>query len=151
MLVCNGSTMALTATPGGGTYSGVGVTGNVFNSTVTGVGNHVVNYSYTSVNGCSASKSGTVTVNNCTGINESEAVGSVRIYPNPNNGECTISVNRTLINGEAEIYNCIGQLLLRLPLKKTASLYFSEFGNGIYILRIKENGEVIRTEKLIRH
>jgi hypothetical protein len=151
MLVCNGSTMTLSATPGGGTYSGVGVSGTVFNSSITGVGSHVVNYTYTSSNGCSASKSGTVTVNSCTGINEAEAIGSIRIYPNPNKGECTISVDRLLVDGEVEVYNCIGQVLLKLPMKQIVSLNLSEFGNGIYFVRIKESGQVIRVEKLIKY
>jgi hypothetical protein len=150
MLVCNGSTMALNATPGGGTYSGVGVTGTVFNSSVTGMGNHIVNYTYTSANGCSSSKSGTVTVNNCTGLSEDEAMNLIQIYPNPNNGECTISVSRMLTDGEAEIYNFIGQMLFKVPLKKSISLNLSEFSNGIYFVKLKESGKVIRTEKLIK-
>lgn len=46
----NGVTLA--ATPTGGVFSGVGVSGNQFSASTTGVGNHQVNYQYTDINGC---------------------------------------------------------------------------------------------------
>ncbi|MEO5569348.1 MAG: gliding motility-associated C-terminal domain-containing protein [Bacteroidia bacterium] len=62
--VCIASqTFALsTGTPAGGTYSGVGVTGNNFDPAVAGSGNHKVYYSYADVNGCSNIDSTIVTV-----------------------------------------------------------------------------------------
>lgn len=46
----------LTATPPGGTWSG-DVTGNTFSPTTNGPGIHTVTYTYTDVNGCSATES----------------------------------------------------------------------------------------------
>gem|GEM_PF-849094 len=51
-----------TGTPAGGTYSGNGVTGNSFDPVAAGLGNHLINYSYTDANGCSSSDTTTVTV-----------------------------------------------------------------------------------------
>ncbi len=42
----------LTGFPAGGTFSGVGVTGNLFDPAVAGVGTHSITYSYTDGNGC---------------------------------------------------------------------------------------------------
>ncbi|TAH41787.1 MAG: T9SS type A sorting domain-containing protein [Bacteroidetes bacterium] len=43
--------------PAGGTYSGPGVSGNVFNPSVAGIGTHSIVYSYSSAAGCSGSAS----------------------------------------------------------------------------------------------
>ncbi|MHC1707236.1 MAG: cohesin domain-containing protein [Bacteroidales bacterium] len=51
------------AMPAGGVYSGPGVTGNVFNASLAGVGTHTLTYTYTDVNGCINSTTNTITVN----------------------------------------------------------------------------------------
>jgi len=51
------------ATPAGGTYSGVGVSNNTFNPVVAGVGQHSITYSYTDVYGCTNSDINTIKVN----------------------------------------------------------------------------------------
>ena len=52
-------------TPTGGTYSGPGVTSNIFNPAATGLGNKVITYSYTSTAGCSSSDTAIITVITC--------------------------------------------------------------------------------------
>lgn len=42
----------LTASPAGGSFSGFGVSGSTFDPVTAGVGNHVVYYEYTDMNGC---------------------------------------------------------------------------------------------------
>ena len=49
--------------PAGGSYSGPGVSSNIFNPNVAGTGTHVIIYSYTDSLGCSASTANTITVN----------------------------------------------------------------------------------------
>ncbi|TAL60662.1 MAG: T9SS type A sorting domain-containing protein [Bacteroidetes bacterium] len=50
---CNKVTAdVLTGTPGGGTFTGPGVTAGVFNATGAGPGTHTVTYTYTSPEGC---------------------------------------------------------------------------------------------------
>jgi gliding motility-associated-like protein len=53
----------LSATPVGGTFSGAGVVGNVFNPSIAGVGTHTITYTYTDANGCSNSTTQTIIVN----------------------------------------------------------------------------------------
>ena len=53
---------ALTATPTGGTWSGTGITGTNFNTNTAGPGVHNLTYDYTDANGCSSSKSTTLSV-----------------------------------------------------------------------------------------
>ena len=60
----NDSAVALSGgTPLGGTYSGTGVSSNVFNPMSAGAGSHVLFYSVTDSNSCSANSSQNVTVN----------------------------------------------------------------------------------------
>jgi hypothetical protein len=62
--VCiDASTVSLSGTPSGGTWSGTGVTGSTFNVQTAGVGSHQLIYNYTDANGCSAADTTSITVN----------------------------------------------------------------------------------------
>lgn len=56
-----------TATPSGGVYSGVGVSGNVFSPAVAGLGIKILTYTFTGPGGCVVSDTALVNVINCTG------------------------------------------------------------------------------------
>ena len=58
----SGSNITLVGSPGGGTWFGDGVSGNIFNPTAAGPGNHVLTYQYTSGSGCSFSNTTALTV-----------------------------------------------------------------------------------------
>jgi len=50
--------------PAGGTYSGPGVNGSIFNASSAGVGTHSLTYTYTDGNGCNASATNSIQVYN---------------------------------------------------------------------------------------
>jgi hypothetical protein len=52
ILCINGDPVSLIVQPIGGILSGPGISGNIFNPSLSGVGFHNINYSYTSQNGC---------------------------------------------------------------------------------------------------
>ncbi len=52
----------LTATPAGGTYSGLGVTGTSFDPSVAGPGTHSITYTFTSGSNCTNTESQSITV-----------------------------------------------------------------------------------------
>lgn len=56
------TSVTLSATPAGGTFSGSGVSGTTFNPSVAGVGTHTITYFYTDINGCTNSTTASVTV-----------------------------------------------------------------------------------------
>jgi|GEM_PF-1112406 len=70
-------TIPLTGTPSGGNWSGTGVSGTDFYVAVAGVGIHDLIYSYTDINGCSASDSVTVSVNAIPTVTASVAMNFV--------------------------------------------------------------------------
>jgi hypothetical protein len=49
--------------PSGGSWTGTGVSGNLFNPTTAGAGDHVLTYTYSDGNGCDGSAMKTITVN----------------------------------------------------------------------------------------
>ncbi len=57
-----GLTSTLVGTPSGGSYSGLGISGNIFNPYLAGAGNHSVIYSYTDIHGCSNTDTSTTVV-----------------------------------------------------------------------------------------
>jgi hypothetical protein len=59
----NGGNLTLTGNPVGGTFSGNGISGNVFSPSTAGAGNHAILYSYTNTSGCIGQKSKSITVN----------------------------------------------------------------------------------------
>lgn len=65
--VCNTTTaFALSGgTPTGGNYVGSGVTNNVFNPAIAGIGTHIITYFYTTPAGCTGNDTSSIIVSNC--------------------------------------------------------------------------------------
>ncbi|MHC1708243.1 MAG: T9SS type A sorting domain-containing protein [Bacteroidales bacterium] len=61
-LCLNADAVELTGYPEGGTFSGNGILGNVFNPAIAGTGNHAISYDFTDANGCSNTASITINV-----------------------------------------------------------------------------------------
>ena len=56
-------TSVLTISPAGGTFSGIGISGNDFSPSTAGVGTHTITYSFTDGNGCNGSETFDIIVN----------------------------------------------------------------------------------------
>lgn len=65
----NSGDVALSGIPSGGTFSGTGITGNVFSPVQAGLGTHIVNYLYSDNNNCSGSISASVEILNPPDVN----------------------------------------------------------------------------------
>jgi hypothetical protein len=143
--VCdNGGFVTLAGSPAGGTFFGVGVIGNTFDPTVPGTGNTSLSYSYTDVNGCSASANQSVFVDDCSGINEQVNNTSIVVYPNPNNGQFTVVINQMNGEGVLEITNALGQLISSENIAPvngviTKEINLSVYSNGMYFVRFTTN------------
>jgi hypothetical protein len=119
--------------PAGGTYSGPGVTGTMFDPAV-GAGAQTITYSYTDPNtGCSGTATTTITVNACTGVSE-EDENAIGVFPNPTNGVFTIA---TTENATVEVFNTIGELVVYQQMNSgTTQMDLSGMENGIYFVRV---------------
>ncbi|MEO6541388.1 MAG: T9SS type A sorting domain-containing protein, partial [Ferruginibacter sp.] len=88
--VCLTDTLiTLKATPVGGTWSGPGVSGTTFSPSAAGLGVHVLIYTFTNSNGCTALEYFNITVNDCKERHNVFAT-AIRIYPNPSSGQFNI-------------------------------------------------------------
>jgi hypothetical protein len=100
--VCsNASAITLSgASPAGGTFNGIGITGSTFTPSTAGTGAHVISYSYTDANNCTNAATETILVKLCTGINNLNDEGTMMLFPNPVNNELNILCD--LFNGKDE-------------------------------------------------
>ncbi|MDF3027390.1 MAG: hypothetical protein K0S23_1697 [Fluviicola sp.] len=121
--------------PSGGTYSGTGITGVIFTPSTAGLGIHPVSYTYTDLNGCENTANGTITVDQCLGIDE-EAIAGLSVYPNPTTGlttiECSGSFNYLVMDAQ-------GRKVLEGNASGKTPIDLSGFSDGVYQV-------VIRTE-----
>ncbi len=92
--LCNtAASITLTGgSPSGGTYSGIGITGNSFNPGTSGTGTHTIAYTYIDGNTCTNSATETIVVRLCTGINDLEE-SLITIYPNPANKQLIVTAD----------------------------------------------------------
>ncbi len=109
------SAVTLSGTPIGGVYTGTGISGNTFDPSLAGVGNHTISYNYTNANNCShtavavvtvlSSSSNTITASICQG--DSYTLGNM-VYTNAgtyrdtttnaNGCDSVITLNLSVIN-----------------------------------------------------
>ncbi len=131
--VSHGSAVLNQGTPAGGTYSGSGITGTVFNPSVAGVGVHPVTYTYTDQNNCQNSASSAITVDQCLGVEE-WAANQLTVYPNP-----TIGMTQIEFSGSFNYFvtDVQGRTILDGIATDATKLDLSAFSDGVYQLTIQ--------------
>jgi hypothetical protein len=146
--VCdNAGLVTLNGLPGGGVYTGPGVSGNQFDPTSVGAGTYTITYSYTDANSCSASATRTVQVSVCTAISELTK-NLVSISPNPVQSVVTISSTADL--EKVEIINLTGQVLFtEQASSKTYQLNVETLANGIYFIKAYNSSKQVALKKLV--
>jgi hypothetical protein len=139
--------------PAGGFYSGAAVSAGSFTPSAAGTGTHPVAYTYTDSNGCSATDSGNVIIDACTGISTNAAATGVSVYPNPFHESATVSIdaNTVLDNGVFTLYDITGKVVLQMNnvTSTTISINRNTLENGIYFYTFTNNGVVIGSGKLV--
>lgn len=132
----NSGTINLSATPNGGTFTGSGVTGTTFDPQTFSGTSVAIMYDYTDGNSCSNSKSDTVFVDICTGVNEI-ANNTISIFPNPAKNALFISSSSNDLKN-LEILNLFGQTMLKLNnsnRQNHLSLDISFLATGTYFVK----------------
>ncbi|HEY6504072.1 MAG TPA: fibronectin type III domain-containing protein [Chitinophagaceae bacterium] len=90
--------IALPATPVGGNWTGIGVSGNTFIPPATAIGTYTLTYSYTSEFGCVNTATKRIAVKDCPERIIRLSDNAVILFPNPNNGLFNIRINSVLYN-----------------------------------------------------
>ena len=136
------SVQLIGGTPLGGSYAGNTVGAGIFNPSLAGVGNHVIQYSFVDSNSCSAFAYDTIMVDVCIGV-EDIANTSVKAYPNPGNGLLNIVIDGKVNTMTCEVYNAAGMMVKSIALSDKNNLIdLSEFANGFYLLKIQDKDKV---------
>jgi hypothetical protein len=137
VLCLNSAPAQLLATPEGGTWSGIGVEGNLFYPSLSGVGAFVITYSYEDSNGCQASANIFLAVNDCVNLEESELY-ELLIYPNPTTGFVKLSASN-LNELALQIYSTDGRLVKSFDFGGVTSLLdLTTLSNGVYFVNIQD-------------
>jgi len=155
MVYLNAAPFALTGgTPAGGTYSGPGVTGNMFDPAAAGAGVTDVIYTYTNpVTGCTGSAASGIHVDVAAGISSTAAANTVSVYPNPFSSEATVSFSKDvkLVNAEFHVYDMVGKEVIRRTDIRSNSIRIEqgELSPGAYFYKFINDGKEIGSGKML--
>jgi hypothetical protein len=125
--------------PQGGSLTGAGINGQVFNPSLAGEGTHIIRYEFLSANGCYDSEDVVVEVVNCNSV-EDFILGKVTVYPNPFSNNFTVAVENTNLNNvQVNLYNTLGSKMNIEAVVNNGGLAIQpiqELANGLYILNL---------------
>lgn len=102
-------------------------------------------------NTCIGTKTLTVLVNVCSGINEVKTSSVIKVYPNPTSGKTTITSAEN-IYGSINIYNALGQIVNSKQLNGESSFVIdlTNEAKGIYMIKLTSNNGSEAFFKLIK-
>lgn len=147
-VICKGEQVKITAS-GLTTYSW-NVPGSTATINVSPSNTTTYNVSGVDANGCPGSVSITQSVNACASLTErSGGAPNIRIYPNPNEGEFKVEIERTIQDGTVEVRNSLGQLIRTFALADNpADLNIRGVQPGLYFITVKEGTSVVYNRRL---
>ena len=153
--ICLSDTLIpLSATPVGGSWSGIGVSGFNFVPSITSVGSYTLRYTYVNALGCTSSATVVARVEDCPErIRRLAQDGAVIVFPNPNNGRFNFRVNSTLYNYLGmRVFNNAGQLLQTqifsgLVYGRTVPVDLSHLPAGAYMVKFTYDDGIRTSEK----
>jgi hypothetical protein len=139
-LLCVGETMTLLAS-GANSYSwsnGSSSQNIVLSPTIS------ANYSVIGTNttgNCSNTKVISVTVTECTGIDQSDLTfADLKIYPNPSYGNVFLETEHSV---QISIFNDLGKLISQKEFEKgNHSIDLSAYGSGVYLLKVTDDKNI---------
>lgn len=139
--------------PGGGVFSGSGITGSIFEPDVAGIGSHLITYTYENEFRCIETAAVTLEVAVCTNISKPDAENNLLLYPVPSAGIIHLTgLENTEPLKEISIFTLSG-----LPLKTVSFNSFhgdqlilntEPIVDGMYLLKLTA-GNSIYYKKLI--
>ncbi|HEX7846336.1 MAG TPA: choice-of-anchor J domain-containing protein, partial [Chitinophagaceae bacterium] len=142
----------LVGNPVGGTWSGVGVSGNNFIPPTTAVGNYLLTYSYTSQAGCTVSATKRIWVKDCPDRIILLRDNALILFPNPtDDGRFNIRINSVLYNNLVmRVYTSHGaivktQRLTGLVYGRVVPIDLSALPGGTYVVEFAHENAGPRT------
>jgi hypothetical protein len=148
--LCNATSMELTGSPTGGTWSGYGMVGSTFDATSISPGTYIVSYWTINSYGCVGADDATITVDRCSGCICKRGANTVAmapeteftISPNPSEGSFAVSVPALDADAEITITNLFGQVVYRGKVAKNENGQQLDFNlpsaaPGLYYVQVQ--------------
>ncbi len=155
--VCTSDPMIpLTATPVGGSWTGIGVSGNNFIPPATAVGTYALTYSYTTSFGCTRTAAKSIAVKDCPERIILLRDNALILYPNPNNGQFNIRINSVLYNNlSMRVYSNSGVLVRSqefggLAWGRVVPIDLTNLPGGAYMVQFYYQGGARTSEKTFK-
>jgi hypothetical protein len=132
----------LTGTPAGGNFSGAGVSGSLFNTSITGPGTFTLTYTYSDMYGCGGSSDAVVTVEECLGLQGlSGSIKEISIHPNPANESFILSNALSDKGGRVFITDASGRVVHECEIRSAEQqIDVHQLSKGLYLIRIESAG-----------
>ena len=133
------------ATPAGGTYSGPGVSGGVFDPAVAGIGTHTITYEFTDGNGCTNNASEDIEVDACLSVEEFISE-HVNVYPNPTSADLYVELDGEF---DLRILDSRGRSVFLGTGKDLVMISMEEYESGVYMIQLStaEHNVTVRVVK----
>jgi len=148
--LCLGNSATLTTSGLSAWYWGPGETGNTFIATPNNAGLITYSVSGLAAYGCTHTVFYTLFVIECVGINSNNLnPNKISIYPNPNNGEFILTIEKQIDKGEIKIENVLGQLIYSQSVTEGKNkITIKQLAPGTYYYTITQNKEPIKKGNL---
>lgn len=140
--------VTMVGNPPGGTFSGPGVGGNIFDPATAGVGTHTITYTFTDANGCSGIVTQQVTVISTLGIfDKYDFTNAINVFPNPAKDNVNITFD---IPGTAdviiELRDILGKTIYSSKERAVSasfkhSINTSSYERGVYFISVYISGK----------
>lgn len=151
-LCINNAPLPLTGgLPAGGNYSGSGVSENIFDPSIAGVGNHELVYTYVNEAGCQNEASKVLVVKLCSGISDIQT--QILVYPNPATNTLFLKLLLEHNAEEIELVSSTGdQVFLQkeTPNFSTIAIPVHNCPAGVYILKVKFNNSILTKSIILK-
>ena len=135
--------------PGGGIYSGTGVSNNIFygdSALRSGSGIDTIYYTYTNTYGCAETAFKVVYLPICEGVQQVSDDKSIALYPNPVMEQLFIKTEN-MQPVSVNIYDADGRVVYSMPFKNEIDI--SELSTGVYFVEVLSEGGIAR-KRLIK-
>jgi hypothetical protein len=146
--VCQSTTIPFALTggsPAGGTYSGPGVSGGMFDPMLANIGLNIISYTYTDINNCSGIANDTIYVDICLGVEIPSGNVLFTLYPNPNGGSFFVATNE---QGTVVITDASGRLV-ETRTATNSLMQFSIDAAGMYFVTVTDSNGISVTKPVI--
>jgi subtilisin-like proprotein convertase family protein len=149
-------TIPLSASPVGGSWSGIGVSGLNFIPSSTAIGTYTLTYTYANAAGCTTTATKKIAVKDCPERVIELRDNAVLLYPNPTSGQFNIQINSVLYSYlNMKVFTSGGALVRTqqfggLAWGRVIPIDISNLPGGVYMVKFYYDGGVRTEEKTFK-